>query len=120
VVAPSSAPTYEKVAELRRFAGEVEANVSAPAPGGAVLPRLDVIWAIPSGHTLVYREPRPFAGKLTRPADDGKLVPQGLVKAACALLGQPSLPIPGNSASELAAKFASKTPRLLPRTWPTP
>ena len=52
--------------------------MSAPA-GRVPLPQLDVVWAVPVGRTLVYREPRPFAGKLACPADYNKLVPQDLV-----------------------------------------
>ena len=38
-------------------------------------------------------------------------MPQDLVKAATALLGRPSLSVPGNSASDLAVKFASSSPK---------
>jgi mono/diheme cytochrome c family protein len=112
-VAASSAPTYQKFAVMRQFARDAEAAVATPArtETGA---ELDVIWAVPVGHTLVYREPRPFAGKLVCPSDNGKLVPQDLVKAAAALLGRPTLPVPGNTASDLAVKFASSNPKAAP------
>jgi len=42
------------------------------------------------------------------------LVPQDLVKAATALLGRPSLPVRGNSASDLPVKFASSNPKAAP------
>src|SRR6516165_8716025 len=85
------------------------ANAAATA-----FPEVDVIWATPFGHTLVYREPRPFAGKLACPTNDGKLVPQDIVAKASALLGKPSLPIPGNSAAELATTFATQNPKATP------
>jgi hypothetical protein len=77
-------------------------------------PEIDVIWATPVGHTLVYRSPRPFAGKLGCPANGGKLVPQDIVAAATALLGKPSLPIPGNSAVAVATSFATQNPKAAP------
>jgi hypothetical protein len=70
VIAASSAPTYQKVAELRRFAMQAEGGVSAQATA-VPYPEIDVIWASPVGHTLVYRNLRPFAGKLACPANDG-------------------------------------------------
>jgi mono/diheme cytochrome c family protein len=109
-VAASSAPTYQKFAEMRRFAREAEADASAPAPA-ASLPQVDVIWATPVGHALVYREPRAFAGKLVCPSSDGKSVPQDLVTKASKLLGTPGLPIPGGSASEIATDFAGQHPK---------
>lgn len=109
-VAANSAPTYQKFAEMRRFAREAEADVAAQARA-APLPELDVIWATPVGHTLVYRTPRAFAGRLACPADDGKLVSQDLVAKASTLLGKPSLPIPGNIAGETAASFAAQNPK---------
>ena len=112
-VAASSAPTYEKFAAMRQFARDAEAAVATPARTEAG-PELDVVWAVPVGHTLIYRQPRPFAGKLACPSDNGKLVPQDLVKAAASLLGRPSLPVPGNSASDLAVKFASSNPKAAP------
>jgi len=112
-IAASSAPTYQKVAELRRFAMQAEAGASAQATA-MPYPEIDVIWATPVGHTLVYRNPRPFAGKLACPANDGKLVPQDIVAAATALLGKPTLPIPGNSAGELATNFATQDPKAAP------
>ena len=112
-VASSSAPTYEKFARMRLFARDAEADVSAPA-GRVPLPELDVVWAVPVGRTLVYREPRPFAGKLACPADDNKLVPQDLVKAAAALLGRPNLPVPGDKASDFAVKLMSDNPKASP------
>jgi hypothetical protein len=42
------------------------------------------------------------------------LVLQDLVKAAAALLGRPTLPVPGNMASDLAVKFASSNPKAAP------
>jgi len=112
-IAASNAPTYQKVAELRSFAMQAEAGVSAPATA-VPFPEVDVIWATPVEHTLVYRNPRPFAGKLACPANDGKLLPQNIVAAATALLGKQSLPIPGNSASELATNFATQDPKAAP------
>jgi hypothetical protein len=112
-IAASSAPTYQKVAELRRFAMQAEGGVSAQATA-VPYPEIDVIWASPVGHTLVYRNLRPFAGKLACPANDGKLVPQDIVATATALLGKPSLPIPGNSAGELASSFATQNPKAAP------
>jgi mono/diheme cytochrome c family protein len=112
-IAASNAPTYQKVAELRRLAMQAEAAVSAQATA-VPYPEIDVIWATPVGHTLVYRNPRPFAGKLACPANDGKLLPQDILAAATALLGKPSLPIPGNSAGALAATFATQNPKAAP------
>jgi mono/diheme cytochrome c family protein len=112
-VAASSSPTYQKFAELRRFAVQAAARVSSQAIATAY-PEVDVIWAIPVGHTLVYRDPPPFAGKLACPTNDGKLVPQDIVAKASALLGKPSLPIPGNSAAELATTFATQNPKATP------
>jgi len=85
------------------------ANAAATA-----FPEVDVIWATPVGHTLVYREPRPFAGRLACPTNDGKLVPQDLVAKASALVGKPSLPIPGDSANELATTFLTQHPKAAP------
>jgi len=113
MVAAGSGPTYQKIAEMRRFAREAEADATAPT-GVSTLPELDVIWATPVGRTLSYREPSPFAGKLACPANDGKLVPQDLVAKAADLLGKPSLPIPGNSASAAAAAFATQNPKAAP------
>jgi mono/diheme cytochrome c family protein len=113
VVAASGAPTYHKFAELRRFARDTEAALSSPTGAGA-FPQVDVIWAIPAGHSLAYRGPRPFAGKLVCPADDGKLVPQDLVAKASTVLGSPALPVPGNAASELAIKFTTQNPKTGP------
>jgi mono/diheme cytochrome c family protein len=113
-VAASSAPTYQKFAEMRHFAREAEVDAAAAEARVASFPEVDVIWAVPVGHTLVYRAPRPFAGKLACPADDGKLVPQDLVTRASALLDHPSLPIPGNSASEAATNFAGQNPKAAP------
>ncbi len=107
VVAASSAPSYQKSAEMHRFAREAEAAVSTQ-PSMVTYPEVDVIWAIPVGHTLVYRAPRQFAGKLVCPANDGKLVPQDLVAKATALLGKPSLPVPSNSANQLATDIAAQ------------
>jgi len=112
-VAASDAPTYLKLAALRSFAMQAEAAVW-PQTVGISAPPLDVIWATPVGHTLVYREPRPFAGKLTCPADDGKLVPQELVAKATALLGKPKLPVPGDAASQFATNFATQNPNAAP------
>ena len=112
-VAASTAPTYQKLAELRRFAMQAEAGVS-PQAGATPYPEVEVIWATPAGHTLVYRNPLPFAGKLACPANDGKLVPQDIVAKASALLGKPSLPIPGHSAAELANNFATQNPKAAP------
>jgi hypothetical protein len=87
--------------------------MSAPATA-LPYPEIDVIWATPAGNTLAYRNPRPFAGKLVCPANDGKLVPQDIVAGASTLLGKPSLPIPGNSAGELASSFATQNPKAPP------
>jgi mono/diheme cytochrome c family protein len=113
IVASSSAPTYEKFAQMQRFAMEAETDVSAPG-GRTPFPELDVVWAVPVGRSLVYREPRSFAGKLVCPADDNKLVPQDLVKVAGNLLGRPNLPVRGASASDLAVKMMSGNPKASP------
>ena len=112
-IAASDAPTYQKMAALRNFAMQAEAAVW-PQPAGISAPQLDVIWATPMGHTLVYREPGTFAGKLTCPAGDGKLVPQDLVAKATAVLGKPRLPVPGDSAGQLATNFATQNPKAAP------
>jgi hypothetical protein len=109
VVAAGTAPTYQKVAEMRRFAREAEADVAAEARV-APFPEVDVIWATPVGHTLVYREPRSFAGNLVCP----KLVPQDLVSKASALLRNPTLPVSGSSAGETATAFATQNPKVAP------
>jgi hypothetical protein len=113
VVAASDAPTYQKIAELRRFGMQAEAAVLQPA-SASVYPEVDVIWATPVGHTLVYREPQPFASKLACPANDGKLVPRDLVNKAAALLGKPSLPISGDAAAQLASDFATQNAKAAP------
>ena len=113
VIAASDAPSYQKKAELRRFTLQAESSAAVQATR-APYPDVDVIWATPVGHTLVYRVPRPFAGKLACPADDGKLVPQDIVAKATALLGRPSLPIMGNAASELATNFGTQNPKAAP------
>ena len=41
-------------------------------------------------------------------------MPQDIVATATALLGKPSLPIPGNSAGELASSFATQNPKAAP------
>jgi hypothetical protein len=98
---------------MRRFAREAEADATAPT-GVSTLPELDVIWATPVGHTLSYRQPSPFAGKLACPANDGKLAPQDLVASAADLLGTSGLPIPGDSASAAAAAFATQNSKAAP------
>jgi hypothetical protein len=113
VIAASGAPTYQKDAEMRGFATEVEVDVSAPA-GAAPVTRMDVIWATPVGHTLVYREPAPFIGKLTCPADDGKLVPQDLVAKASAIVDKPALPVSGERASQFAVRLMDQNPKAAP------
>jgi hypothetical protein len=111
VVAGSEAPTYQKFTELRRFAMEADAS---PPTGFGTMPQLDVIWAVPVGHTLVYRSPGQFAGKLVCPGNDAKLVPQDLVAKATTLLGKPKLPVPGASASQFAIDFATQNPKAAP------
>lgn len=113
VIAAGDTPSYQKQAELRRFTLQAESSAAVQAAVWPY-PEVDVIWATPVGHTLVYRVPRPFAGKLACPADDGKLVPQDIVAKATALLGKPSLPIAGNAASELATNFATQNPKAAP------
>jgi hypothetical protein len=85
-----------------------------PRRAHEAVPEPDVVRALPVGHALVYREPRPFAGKLVRPSEKEKLVPQDQVKAAGALLDHPSLPVSGDTASDLAVKFASSNPKAAP------
>jgi mono/diheme cytochrome c family protein len=113
-IAAGGAPTYEKYAELRRFAMEADADARAQLAGVAAFPELDVIWAVPSGRSLVYRGPPQFAGKLVCPKDDGKLVPQELVTKAAALIGKPALPMPGSAAGDLAVKLAAQNAKAGP------
>jgi cytochrome c553 len=113
VVAASAAPSYQKSAEMRRFAREAEANAAAPA-GVTPFPQVDVIWAVPVGHSLAYRAPRAFAGKLVCPNNDGRLVPQDLVSKASAVLGKPNLPVSGTSAGQLASDMATQNAKAAP------
>ncbi len=113
-IAAGAQPTYEKFAELRRFAMEADADARAQQTGVASFPELDVIWAVPAGRSLVYRGPRPFAGKLVCPKDDGRLAPQELVTKASALIGKPALPAPGDTAGDLAASLAAQNAKAGP------
>jgi hypothetical protein len=73
-----------------------------------------VIWATPTGRSLVAIEPSPFRGKLTCPATDGKLVPNDLVTNAQALIGKPTLPMQGSASAELASTMATQNPKAAP------
>jgi mono/diheme cytochrome c family protein len=110
VVAASSAETYQKYTELRRFSLEAIAAVS-PGAAAVAFPPVDTIWASPAGHSLVSREPGSLAGPLTCPADNAKLVPTALAGKASALIGKPPLPVPGDKASQLAGALATTNPK---------
>jgi mono/diheme cytochrome c family protein len=113
VVASGQTPAYEKYAELNRFSMQAAADVS-PQVAAVSFPPVDVLWATPAGRSLVAREPDPFAGKLTCPATDGKLVPKDLVTKAQALIGKPTLPVPGSTSAELATTLATQNPKAAP------
>jgi hypothetical protein len=70
-----------------------------------------VIWATPAGRSLVARQPGPFAGKLTCPATDQKLVPNDLVTKAQELIGKPRVPMQGSASAKLAATLAAQNPK---------
>jgi mono/diheme cytochrome c family protein len=113
VVAASGAPTYRKYAELRRFSLQAAAAVSPQAAAGQ-FPPVDIIWATPAGRSFVARLPGPFSGKITCPADDGKLVPKELVTKAAAALGKPKLPVGGVATVALTTRFATQNPKAIP------
>jgi hypothetical protein len=113
VVAAYHTAAYEKYAELNRFSMQAAADVS-PQAAAVSFPPVDVIWATPAGRSLVAREPSPFTGRLTCPATDGKLVPNDLVTKAQALIGNPKLPMQGNTSAELAATLAMQNPKAAP------
>ena len=113
VVAQSGAPANMKNAQLRRFALQVAANLS-PRTAAISFPPVEMVWAVPAGSWLVAREPSGFTGKLSCPADDGKLVPTALVAKASALLGTPQPPVPGATAAQLASSFATQNAKSAP------
>ena len=113
VVAASGAPTYRKYAELRRFSLQAAAAVS-PQAAAVPFPPVDLIWATPAGRSFVARLPGPFSGKITCPADDGKLVPKELVTKAAAALGKPRLPVGGVATVALTTRFATQNPKATP------
>jgi mono/diheme cytochrome c family protein len=113
VVAASGAPTYRKYAELRRFSLQAAAAVS-PQAAAVPFPPVDMVWATPAGRSFVARLPGPFSGKITCPADDGKLVPKELVAKATAALGKPRLPVGGVATVALTTRFATQNPKATP------
>jgi mono/diheme cytochrome c family protein len=113
VVAASGAPTYRKYAELRRFSLQAAAAVS-PQAAAVPFPPVDTVWATPAGRSFVARLPGPFSGKITCPADDGKLVPKELVTKAAAALGKPRLPVGGVATVALTTRFATQNPKATP------
>jgi cytochrome c553 len=113
VVAASGAPTYRKYAELRRFSLQAAAAVS-PQAAAVPFPPVDLIWATPAGRSFVARLPGPFSGKITCPADDGKLVSKQLVAKATAALGKPKLPVGGVATVALTTRFATQNPKAAP------
>jgi mono/diheme cytochrome c family protein len=112
LVAASAAPTYQKFAELRRFAAEAEAHLLAPP--AAQIPEIDIVWAIPAGRSLAYRAPAPFIGKPICPANDGRSVPTDLVAQAESVIDNPHLPVTGGSARQLATALAAKDQTAAP------
>ncbi|HEY1299077.1 MAG TPA: hypothetical protein VGF07_01180, partial [Stellaceae bacterium] len=113
VVAAKGDPDWQKTAELHGFAMQVAAEVS-PQTMARPIPAVDVIWASPAGRSLVYREPQSYGGRLACPADEAHLVPADLVERANALLGKPSLPVPGDTAASLALHFLGQNPKAPP------
>jgi mono/diheme cytochrome c family protein len=113
VVAASQTPAYEKYEELNRFSMQAAADVS-PQAAAVSFPPVSVIWATPTGRSLVARESDPFTGKLVCPATDGKLVPNDLVTKAQTLIGKPELPMQGRASAELAATLATQNPKAAP------
>jgi mono/diheme cytochrome c family protein len=113
VVAASDAATYRKYAELRRFSLQAAAAVS-PQAAAVPFPPVDMIWATPAGRSFVARLPGPFSGKITCPADDGKLVPEELVTKARAALGKRRLPVGGVATVALTTRFATQNPKATP------
>ena len=113
VVAASGVPTYRKYAELRRFSLEAAAAVS-PQAAAVPFPPVDVVWATPAGRSFVARLPGPFAGKITCPASDGKLVPDDLVLKASAALGKPKVPVSGVATVALTTRLAMQNPKSAP------
>ncbi len=113
VVAASGAPTYQKYAEIRRFSLEAAAAVS-PQAAAVPFPPVDLIWATPAGRSFVARLPGPFPGKITCPANDGKLVPDDLVLKASAALGKPKLPVGGVETVALTNRLAIQNPKAAP------
>jgi hypothetical protein len=113
VVAGSAGPAYAKTAELARFARQVAADVS-PDAASVPLPKVDITWAIPTGHTLVSTEPDGAVGRLVCPADDGRLVPASLLADAVGVLGRPALPVSGDMRKSLVAALEAKAPKARP------
>jgi cytochrome c553 len=113
VVAASDAPNYRKYAELRRFSLQAAAAVS-PQAAAVPFPPVDMVWATPAGRSFVARLPGPFSGKITCPADDGKLVPEELVTKARAALGKRRLPVGGVATVALTTRFATQNPKATP------
>lgn len=68
--------------------------------------RSDIRWSTGSRGRSLASSPAP--------ADDGKLVSQDLVAKATAVLGKPRLPVPGDSAGQLATNFATQNPKAAP------
>jgi mono/diheme cytochrome c family protein len=113
VVAAKGDPDWQKAAELHSFALQVAAEVS-PQAMAQPIPAVDLIWATPAGRSLVWREPQSYGGRLACPADKAHLVPADLVGRADTLLGKPSLPVPGDTAADLAARFLAQNPKAPP------
>ena len=110
VVATANLPDWQKGAELRRFTLQVAEAVS---PAAAALPMapVTIIWASPTGTSLVARQPTNMATKLTCPAPDGKLVPKALVDAAISLVGKATPPVSGDAAAQFATTLAQQNPK---------
>ncbi|TCT06640.1 c-type cytochrome [Aquabacter spiritensis] len=111
VVAQSQRPDWQKAAELQRFTLQVAAAISERLAGPA-MPPVSIIWASPTGASLVARQPTSIAAKLTCPdVADGKLVPKALVDAATTLVGKPAVPVSGDAASRYATALMQQSPK---------
>jgi hypothetical protein len=118
----------EQIAELTNYVRTSWGNQAAPNATAEMIgawravatvpaygfPPVEMVWAVPAGSWLVAREPSGFTGKLSCPADDGKLVPTALVAKAAALLGTPQPPVPGATAAQLASSFATQNAKSAP------
>lgn len=106
-------PDYLRYQKLREFTLQAAAAVSPQAVQGSLDP-VDIIWAVPAGDTIVYREPAASIGPLACPTPGDRSVPAGLLDQATALIVKPKLPLAGSDAGDFAAALTRQNPKARP------